>query len=352
VAVTEKERIDALLKEKTTEAANSLHALAETTGDKETRKAARKALYLLRQKGIVPDTPAVIETALAPRSAIETIQAAYVSNVDGGGAQMVIVQFAGRDGGRPTLCQILVRDDVGVRDFFTVKMTPKEIEKFISGETSNRPDEIHLAAVEVDYARWLIARARHTTQNLRLQSPRGFLDLFSHIGEPENQNPASPVYSLVSVEAIREDDCFSREASDLFSQNSFVSWFLDAESMYPWLNRFAEVRKNSEEPPEEQAERSEQVLSEVINAEVSAELRALYTRRLEDTAYVLWQNGEIEAAKKALYHALDLAENKPASEVPFARLLVQRTMGAAIQSLVQHLPPEQRRLYGEMARRE
>jgi hypothetical protein len=50
---------------------------------------------------------------------------------------------------------------------------------------------------------------------------------------------------------------------------------------------------------------------------------------LEETADVLRRRDETETAQMALYHALQLAEDKPASEVQFARFLVDRSWGAA-----------------------
>src|SRR5215471_7433528 len=107
----ETEQIAALLAEATPEAANQLLELSETTPDKETRKAARRALYQLSQRGIKPTSyvPST-DSTVSPRDAQDTLTI-YASAYDGAGNRLLLLVLQDPDGGSPILAQLLINDE-------------------------------------------------------------------------------------------------------------------------------------------------------------------------------------------------------------------------------------------------
>lgn len=330
------QEIAARLAEATPDAATRIRDIADTASDKATVKAARRALYLLSQRGIVPmqgsggrgqgpDTPNA-DAIENPKSKIENLQG-WASAFDGAGNQMLLLALPGPPGTLPVLAQALLNDEEGLRDWGAYRRTRRDIDASIAEYLDRIHDGIALAEIEPDYARWLIRAARDLTRQRGQQTPPGFLDYAARIGEPARAYPSAPVYARVSEDAIRANADISRDAADLFAQEWFDAWFLPAEEAAPWIMQWegSELLNDAE-----RLERQSALVTDALPALFDSGLARRYARRLEDSADVLLRRDQTEAAQQALYHALTLRDNLPLAENSFVRTLVQRTVEAAV----------------------
>ncbi|HZT42244.1 MAG TPA: hypothetical protein VFA07_08640 [Chthonomonadaceae bacterium] len=324
-------RIQTLMAEATPDAAVALRDIAESTADKEARKAARRALYRLSQSGIVPPEPASRPATVAtPAREIEPMRA-FASAFDGAGNQLLTLILPDPDGGSPVLFQVVINDEVGIKDFFDERVPRRELESLIAGYERRFGAEMALAEIEADYGKWLLAQAREINRRLGIATPRGFLTWLPRVGEPEREYSEAPVWQRNSREEVRADQSYPRDPKALFELPWFSPWFLLVEDVYPWVQAWEQAGQSlvvlSDAVKEE---RRQKVVTEAAQARVTPEMRALYSRRLEGSADILLRRGEEQAARQALYHALSLADNGPVEQVPFARALVERTLEAAL----------------------
>lgn len=321
----ELDQIDMLLKEGTPEAAHQLRALEETTPHKETRKAARRALYRLSQAGVTPPptSPAATE---APMQAVRAFASAY----DGAGNRLLFLLLPDPDGGSPTMAQTLINDIEGIKDFQSARIPRRELQERLDRFDAQLDQGVAVAEVEGDYGRWLIAQGRALNQQKSRLTPRGLLAFLPRIGEPQ-QAYTPPIYTHISPKEIREDSTLDRDPADLFKITWFDAWFFDVQDTVSWLPEWAAVEAEADLTEEEREQRFESIITQATVALMTPEMRRHYILRLEENADVLWRRGKEQEAKQALVHALALQEDTDVAEIPFAREIVKRTLGAAME---------------------
>ena len=319
-------QIDALLKAATPEAANALQEIADGADSKDAKKAAKRALYLLGQKGIAPSVAPKTELVTAPKSAFQEDARYMISSIDGAGNQMLWFILPDSDGGNPTLISVLVNDEEGVRDFLAARMSRREIEGRIADFTAT--DGATLADMDGDYVRGLVAQAREINRSQLKPTPAGFLELLPRIGDPQKRYDAPPLDGFPTAEAVLAEESYPRDAAALFAKPIFETWFLDMGEVLPHLAQYMiGMAQKSDDPNETLFLRESLVqnLTETVMAELN---RDRYAHRLELSAALLWKNGDETTAKQALFHVQKL-RNDYADPSGFAFALVQRTMDAA-----------------------
>jgi hypothetical protein len=330
--------IEILHKEATEESAGKLRDIAETATDKESAKAAKRALYLLSQKHILPPERASQPAAALqnPKSKIEHTDTlrAFASAYDGAGNRLLIFLVPQPDGGHPLLTNILINDETGVKDYGG-RLTPRrEVDKDIAGMESGLERGLAIAEIEADYGRHLLAEAHAIHLEQKTMTPPGFLELLPQIGPPHQHYDHTPIYDLFPPDEVRADQTISHDPVKLFERVWFEPWFFAVEEVWPSLYQLMQTMNSPIEIPESaKLERKEQVVGEAANALMPPQVRAHYRRRLEETADILRRREETETARMALYHAQQLTEDKPVADVPFARVLVERSWGAAYHIL-------------------
>jgi hypothetical protein len=327
----ETERIAALLAEATPEAAGQLGELAETTSDKEVRKAARRALYQLGQRGIKPAPRDVATEPEIGRVSSDTLRA-YASAYDGAGNRLLLLVLPDPDGGSPILTYTLINDEIGVREFESRRMSRKETSAYIERFEQQLEKGLALAEIEGDYARWLVAQGRLINQRRGTRTPRGLLDLLPRIGEPRSAPDSAPIYAQFDAEEIKADASLPHDPEDLFRLPWFEPWFFAAEEALPWLEAWQKVESGVIVVSDSvQQERRQAIVTEAVRGLFTPETEIRYIKRLEETADILRRRGKTAEARQALYHALSLIAERDVSQTPFARTLAQRTIEAAIE---------------------
>jgi hypothetical protein len=330
----ETEQIAAWLAEATPDAAARLRALAETTTDKETRKAARRALYRLQQSGITPTERAAPAATPESRAGQDDGTRAFASAFDGAGNFLLFFVLQDPDGGSPSFVQLLMNDGEGVTSFNGQRTPRREVEARIAQYEQQLEQGLALAEIEADYGRWLLAEGRALSRRLRRETPPGLLDWLPRIGEPRGEYPAAPVDSGFDADAMRADTSLDRSAAALFALPWFDAWFFAVEDVLPWIQAWDQTGSSAIVLPENvRQERRERILTEAIPHLMTPEMQANYVRRLELSADILRRRGREAAAKQALYHALALSAEKQITESPFARALVQRSLEAVLEMI-------------------
>ncbi len=323
---TETTEIDALLKTATPEAANALQEIVSKSDSKETTKAAKRALYLLSQRGIAPTETALAAPSAALKSAAPENVRFLMSNIDGFGNQMIWFVLPDKDGGRPLMFSVLVSDEEGIKDYIAQKIAPAAIEGFIT-EYSERMNAFFVDA-DSDYGRWLVARAQALNRENRKPTPPGFLPHAERLGPPQRQYDAPPRDGLPTDEEIEADESFPRDAAALFAKPVFEAWFLGMDVIIPELAGYMKtIAEKTEDSPNEIQFKRNEMIQRVIENVVTPGATARFVERLQLSAYVLWKKGDETTAKQALYHARKLQADPAQSD--FASALAQRTLEAA-----------------------
>lgn len=343
-------QISALVAEATVEAANRLYAIAETTADKELRRASRKALYLLSLRGIRPTERGADEVTETSPATAERYQF-YATTIDGSGNRMFLVVEHSLDGGNPKLHTIVASETQGILQLHTRRLQRTELSSYFEALEEKFSDEgdMLIAEIEADYGRWLLEEARWRGQRAGKASPNGFLETVREIGPPVGDYHRPPVYARIDGESLLTDLSIPRDATALFQLPWFQTWFLNEDDVQPWLLQSAtQGPQNIEVPESVQQARHKAIVADAANNLIDETVREVFVRRLEEIADVLDRKGRREEARQALYHATQLSDNTiRVSDTLFASALIERTMWVAFQLIRERWEASQKQARGE-----
>lgn len=323
------EKIEALQKTGTQDAANELFALTETTDDKNIIKAAKRALYLLSQKGIVPIISATtLEPTAKPEIPVDTLRV-YASAYDGEGNSLVLVVEADKDGGSPYVTQVLVNDQAGIRNFGGGKLSRQELNERVTRFQSQIDNGIAFAEITPEEGRRVLQQAQSVHNNSRGRTPRGFSEWTAKIGVQKG-TPVTLLTLPEELNAIASDT--EPDADALFNLPYFETWFFDQSLGIGLLSNLFQTGKVGADVSEE--ERNEALAGVMRNGAEDVfqpDVREVFRKRLEYSASILWRLDKKDEAKMAIAHARLLQSETPSADIAFARTLCERTMWAAYE---------------------
>ncbi len=317
----------------TVDAADTLKHIETSTNDKELRKAARKALYNLSQRGIYPDAAKIAPKDSLPKGS--DIRA-FASSFDGAGNRLLIFLIPSGFGGSISLIEVLMNDLEGTKHLNTMKIARRELEPTLARFQGGLDGGLAIAEIDVDYARQLLAESRAILAADSKRSPRGVMEWLPKIGLP-TKHYDSPIYSLITKEKLAADDSFSKEPGDLFSLPWFEPWFFAVEDTMPWLEEWENLTGDPDTVQTDDSKaRIEEIIIDAANNLMLDNMQQIYTRRLEEAADILWRSGQEIPAKQSLYHAIEMQKPGKPSEIAFARDIAHRTLGAALEMVKIH----------------
>jgi hypothetical protein len=321
--------VEALSTIATPEAAALLNQIAATTDVKELQKAARRALYRLKMRGVDidqvrPQEPrkSVLEVPKLP------LVASLASQIDFDGTRALYLArrrpFSGL-----VLVSLIINDQYGIGDSHALPLTKKELTRLLA---DIRSDE-RLTHVDLppSYAQQLVEESYQRNLSTGRTPPADFQGMRDLIGTPDTRWEQPPIYHVVNAEEIRGQPSVLALSADLLNLKEFQGWHLPPERLQKYRT---DVRRAADSPiivsQVLQQERVDAVQKEAMREVFDAEQCARHRARLEEMAYLLWQTKRPEEAKRALAGALALqAEGVDPAAHPFLKALFNRSVEMA-----------------------
>jgi hypothetical protein len=295
-----------------------LTALTTEPAPRAVRRAARRALYRLSQRGI--DARAALPSrAVIPRQPERAVRA-WLSGIDGSGSRACWILFEGA-WGRLHLCSLILNDLTGIADVAGGDITKKRLDRELA--SLRQSQKLPWVATDPTRAVGLVAEALALHARLGTSAPAAF----------ERWRPmfvgASP--AAATPPARETDPALAERGAALLGRPELAGWFLDAERAQPDAVELLQARESRLVVSDTvRAEREEAIVSRVIDRELGDEARGVWARRLGEMALVFEAEGTDEAAAIARAAAAGLAElGRAARQQPFARGLARRTLEIA-----------------------
>jgi len=229
----------------------ALSGLAEGATDRVVRRAAKRALYRLSQRGVAPapsPPPAPVVQRRAPRAV-----RAWLSGIDGSGSRAVWILFEGPYGGG-ALCSLILNDVVGIAEVAGGDITKKRLEAELAALRAAQK----LPWVETEPARavGLVAEALALHRERASAPPAAFgrwQPFFAEAAGPTT--PPAPVADPALVD----------RSADLLGLPEMAGWFLDPETVQSDALDVQEARESRLVVSDQiKAERQEAILARVI----------------------------------------------------------------------------------------
>jgi len=308
-----------------------LAILAADEAARGVRRAAKRALYRLSQRGVtVPAKP--------PRRAVverrpEQPGRAWFSGIDGTGSRAVWVLFEGGFGGT-ALCSLIVNDTAGILDVAGGTITKKRLEEELKSLRASQK----LPWIEVPPARAVgaVAEALALHGSLGTSPPAAFerwksvfesaRGLSVGAGGPRDGSPDPP-----TAGSPRVDLTLAERAPELLALPELASWFIDPESVQSDSLALLEARESRLVVSDQiKAEREAAIVARIIERELGPDVRRRWARRLEEMAFVFDATGRPEPAAIARAAAAALAdESRDVTRQAFATGLARRALEIA-----------------------
>ena len=318
------------------EAVPLLTRLAAPGAERALRRAAKRALYRLSQRGVT------VMPTVAPRPVIERRSEravrAWLSGIDGSGSRAAWIVFEGTYGGL-RLCSLILNDTLGITEVAGGDITKKRLDRELAALRASQK----LPWVEADPARavGLVAEA------LAMHAAKG-------TSPPAAFNAWRPAFASAPIAAppalpTAPDPGLVERSATLLDRPELAGWFLDPGSVQAdAVDLLASRESRLVLSDQLKAEREDAIVVRVIEREIDDAGRRLWTRRLAEMALVLEAAGEAEAATLASATAASLDAGTPEPRRhPFLRALATRaleiasevTLGRISASDVSRKPP-------------
>jgi len=295
----------------------ALSALASGAVDRVVRRAAKRALYRLSQRGVTPappPAPAPVVQRRAPRAV-----RAWLSGIDGSGSRAAWILFEGPYGGG-ALCSLILNDVVGITEAAGGDITKKRLEAELA--SLRAAQKLPWVETETERALGLVAESLRLHDERSTAPPAAFgrwQPFFAEAAAPEP--PALDAADPALVE----------RSAELLVLPELAGWFLDPESVQKDALEVQEARESRLVVSDQiKAERQEAILTRVIEREFTPDARRRWARRLAEMAWIFGETArpEHEAMARAAAAALATPEAE-ARRHPFARALAQRGLELA-----------------------
>ena len=292
--------------------------VAAERGERDVRRAAKRALYRLAQRGITaPAAPSPRPVVTRQR---ERAVRAWVSAIDGSGSRAVWLLFEGGYGGL-ILCSLILSDTIGI-----VEVAGGDIsKKRLALELAALREDQKLPWVETDPARAIAlvleAVDRHVAAGT--SPPADFARWQALVG-------STPPAALEAPPA-ESDPALLTRAAELLELPEMAGWFLDPEAVQSDAVDLLQTRESRLVVSEQiKAEREDAILAGVVEREFGPDARARWVRRLVEMSVIFRATGRPEPAAIADAAASALADaGRDPRHHPFARALARRSLEIA-----------------------
>jgi len=309
-------------------AASALQRVAAQTGSGEVRKTARRGLHALASLSV---RPAREETVAGKKISRDSLTLALASPFDGLGDRAL--WLVSDDRGDVELLGLILNEEKGIVDAFSVEMARSRFDREASKVLNN--DKLPWVELPVDYCRQLLAEAHPRNGATSTPLPLEYIAWRDRIGRPERAYERPLVYEVINAAEVRWDPRYLDRSANLLGLELFQAWLLQPEQLAEFLREREAARESSlllvGVDPEV---RYRMIVDRAIQTLFDATRRALYKRRLEETAYLLWKLERYEAAKTALAAAMGLEPpDRPLMNHPFLRALMEWNL-EAVEAMV------------------
>jgi hypothetical protein len=300
-------------------AASALQVLASRSADGGVRKAARRGLHRLASLEIHPSVAA--PAGEEKRGAAMPAPTSFASPIDGEGGRGVWCGF-GREGDVDALGLVL-NDEKGIVELVSAEMSRRRFDEQVSRLLGN--EDLPWVEIPFDYCRHLVQEAHSLNAISGTPLPLEYLTWRDRIGRPEQEYPRPLVYSVLSSAEVRWDPRYLDRSDELFELEMFRMWVLDRQEMEEFVRERVMALQSGLLLAGASAEtRDRLVVDRAVQRLFDLRRRALYKRRLEEMAYLLWKLTRVERAKMALAAALAMEPpDRPLVGHPFLRAMVE-----------------------------
>jgi hypothetical protein len=291
---------------------------------KDVVKQAKRALYLLKVRGVAVPEPQRKAPPPVPAPA-EPPLPCFASTLDGQGERAL---WIGRHvpGKGVEVGQAVTSDRKGLLSLQIGQIGRKEYRAF-GRDLLAQASVMGVAEIDLEQAKSLVAAARQLNETSGTPLPEGAAGWLARLGPAAP--PTDPAERFAPL--AEDEERAAREASGQLHELPLVrGWLADEDALRALAHRLDEIGVSSLYVDERQrAEAQLAALEDAVAKHFDAPARAMWASRLFTLADHLDRAGDAAHAAQAAAAARALRASEPATRIPFARLLLEKAFPAA-----------------------
>lgn len=317
----------------------ALQIIADSSPDKEAARKARKALYVMKEKGVVESgAPVEVETAAARPAAREETRSeeggeeAFVTPFDSFGTRIVLVAIPTLGG--MLVCQGTVDELRGLMRFSAAETPRKRYRDFLKElrEQVKNQGLSTLVKIDGEHARWLLQEAYRITQSRGALIPESYKALRYRLKPGDGYDPARAWSRVGEVTEADRRGLAGRE-DELFAILEVAMWMIERDLLLPFTRRYMEQADSPLVLEEHQRRARIHEIAGVFAGEYfdGPRLERMIVRARE-TAYLVLQMGRRAEALRLATLAATLPEHRADKPHPFLASFMLRSIIGTLQA--------------------
>jgi len=318
--------------------AEALRQLDGASLPKPARKVLRRVLHGMRSRGLAVPV-AVPEPVVAKLPPLEdTLAAAFVSPVDGGGTRAVYLVEPHPAGGA-RLFELLLDAERGIVRFEVYSTGRTQVRRFL--REIARSERFPATPAPLESVRALVDRAAASHPPER-PPPRGYAEWRTHVAAPPEgtRTPGELAAEALGSEASPER---VRRAAERVRSGSLGPWPPAPEELQPLAEKVLEGAKGPLiVAPGVRREQAARVIDEAVERLYAGPHAGRAAACFREAAYLSWRAGREDDActELAAAHALDAG---PAESGPLARAILETALRPVLEELDRTLASDEER---------
>ena len=302
-----------------------LRSLQQETGDKRLKKQIARRLHELKTQGVTI-APKKRNAGVKLKAVVEPEPLTMLTESDGYGNRSVFYSLNGTQGG----VRVLYVDEsatVGVLEFEYTETSRSGFRDMAKSIRAKSDWEVFEVPQPIGYSFLLQAKKRNAMSGKPL--PPQFSAIIEDLPVPETVPARSPVWDLIEPGQVDEVFADYVHSASLHRLTEFRNWYLPMDILQEVETRTKEIMESKVLISDQQKKDQLKLLvGETVDAYFDEPTRALWIRRIEDTAYLLAEHKKLtKEAILALAVARALEQpGRNASGIPFCEKLLSKLL--------------------------
>ncbi len=306
-------------------ALSTLVSLEQAAKGKAVKREARRSLFKLGQKGLVPpETPKDISRSEKADFNLGPGLEAYLSTVDSAGNRLIWLVKPQAGSGLQVI-QGFCNDRDGLVQVGGSTIRRKELRQMIA--EIKEKHRIDMISIPWDYADSALYEAFEKAKSQGRSGLEQFHTLRAHLNLAKPSPRAHPIYEHFDLDEVRSGP-WRENSQRLLEEPEFQPWILLEETIRPYLERVQEAQQSRLVlNPLQREERISTLVREIVQELFAGDVGRDYARRMEDMALHLLAANKEDRVKSALAVAQCLRKGELGGlGVPFLYGLVQKSL--------------------------
>ncbi|UCE33412.1 MAG: hypothetical protein JSV40_09315 [Deltaproteobacteria bacterium] len=322
--------IEALARIPKPSTAQLLQQMIAEAADKAVAKSIKRALYKLRQRGVIWEEKPTRDKPILPPPKHAEAQG-YLGAIDSMGSRIILAAKPQPLRGFLTVFSI-VNDLEGIRDFTVREFSKKGLTEFVKSSLSS--EDFPVVSAPGAYCMHLLKEASSVTSEASKTLPPGYHDAVDEFRKMPWDGPYPIIYQFINEEEVKDQVYLLKESVKLHDIMPFSTWFIPKGEVQEYASSIADAEESRIVLTADQKDgRINDIYMRALHDIFPEHKRLVWKKRLEEMAYILLQTGRDKEARLALCAALDLHKPFSSSEPnPFIWNLLLKSIHVLIGS--------------------